>query len=148
MNIMTNFWNARIQKYLHSGQTEFTDGGNITRCRLRFHFPISIDFHFRFLSNNHNSEYPQKEKYCMIKHGPGASIVCCSALQCVAVHCSALQCVAVRCSALQCDAVPCSVPQDHAELKALDATLAAKHSVVCSKLYLYIHIYTYIYIHT
>jgi len=28
-------------------------------------------------------------------------IVCCNALQCVAVRCSALQCVAVRCSALQ-----------------------------------------------
>jgi len=26
--------------------------------------------------------------------------ICCSVLQCVAVHCSALQCVAVRCSVL------------------------------------------------
>ena len=94
----------------------------------------------------------------MIKHAPGASsllqcvavrfsalqcvAVRCSALQCVAVRCSALRCDAVRCSVLRCDAVPCSVPQDHAELEALDATLAAKHSVVCGKLYIYIHIYT------
>ena len=47
--------------------------------------------------------------------------VCCSALQCVAVHRSALECVAVcynelqcvvvRCSALQCAAVRCSALQ-------------------------------------
>jgi len=32
-------------------------------------------------------------------------MMCCSVLQCVAVHCSALQCVAVCCSVLQCFAV-------------------------------------------
>jgi len=37
--------------------------------------------------------------------------VCCSVLQCIAVHFSALQCIAVRCSVLQCVAVCCSVLQ-------------------------------------
>jgi len=37
--------------------------------------------------------------------------VCCSVLQCIAVHCSVLQCVAVCCSVLQCVAVCCSVSQ-------------------------------------
>ena len=37
--------------------------------------------------------------------------LCCSVLQCVAVHCSALQCVAVCYSVLQCVAVCCSALQ-------------------------------------
>jgi len=40
-----------------------------------------------------------------------AECVCCSVLQCVAVHCSVLQCVAVCCSVVQCGAVCCSALQ-------------------------------------
>ena len=45
----------------------------------------------------------QKRGVCLERLCRLSGLLCCSALQCVAVRCSALQCVAVCCSVLQCE---------------------------------------------
>ena len=57
-------------------------------------------------------------------------VVCCSALQCVAVHCSVLQCIAVCCSALQCIAVHCSALQCIAVCCSVLQCIAVRCSVL------------------